>query len=85
MYKFNLQTSRKLEREQQCHLSAIASNNEVQHCEHGGENEDEDEDEDEVGDGDGDRENYDDDDDDEDEADICKATIGYNEKSYNRI
>lgn len=82
MYKFNLQTSRKLEREQQCHLSAIASNNEVQHCEHGGENEDEDEDE--VGDGDGDRENYDDDDD-EDEADICKTTIGYNEKSYNRI
>lgn len=81
MYKFNLQTSRKLEREQQCHLSAIASNNEVQHCEHGGENEDEDEDE--VGDGDGDRENYDDDD--EDEADICKTTIGYNEKSYNRI
>lgn len=80
MYKFNLQTSRKLEREQQCHLSAIASNNEVQHCEHGGENEDEDEDE--VGDGDGDRENYDDD---EDEADICKTTIGYNEKSYNRI
>lgn len=79
MYKFNLQTSRKLEREQQCHLSAIASNNEVQHCEHGGENEDEDEDEDEVGDGDGDRENY------EDEADICKTTIGYNEKSYNRI
>lgn len=79
MYKFNLQTSRKLEREQQCHLSAIASNNEVQHCEHGGENEDEVGD----GDGDGDRENYDDDD--EDEADICKTTIGYNEKSYNRI
>lgn len=82
MYKFNLQTSRKLEREQQCHLSAIASNNEVQHCEHGGENEDEDEDEVGDGDGDGDRENYDDD---EDEADICKTTIGYNEKSYNRI